>query len=254
MPKSYALIVTLILAAFNSRPAAADSSDTLAVKGGKLHYQVQGTGEPVVLIHGLFSSAQMNWGFNGVIAALAKEHQVIAMDLPGHGQSDKPEAEEAYGQQMVEDVVALMDHLKVKKAHIVGYSMGGMIAGKLMVTHPDRVRSCILGGMGYLPEGGQLQKFWENIPSRGRGIVPPACLHGFSKFAMTDEQLKAISLPVEIVIGDHDPVKKMYVEPLLKVRDDWPVVDVKGAGHITCIFKSEFREEIVKWVDGHKGR
>jgi len=258
MQKLHAIpILSAILMIFTlgprARAATETPSDTFVVKGVKLHYLVQGAGEPVVLIHGLYASAQMNWGFPGIIAELAKNHQVIAMDMPGHGKSDKPEAEDAYGQQMVEDVVALMDHLKVKKAHIVGYSMGGMIAGKLMVTHPDRVTTCILGGMGWLRADAATEKFWEHMRIRDGGILPAACIHGFAKFAFTEEQLKAIKLPVEIIIGDRDPIKKMYVDPLLAVRNDWPVVEIAGAGHIICIIKPQFKEEIVKWLDAHKG-
>lgn len=70
-----------------------------------------------------------------------KDYQVIALDLPGHRQSDEPEDQDAYGTQMVEDIIQLLDHLKIKKAHIVGYSMGGMITVKLLANHQDRVLS-----------------------------------------------------------------------------------------------------------------
>ena len=91
----------------------------------------------------------MNWGLPGASALLAKHFQVITLDCRGHGQSDKPESEGAYGTNMVEDVVRLMDHLNIQKARVAGYSMGGMIAMKLVVTHPDRVTCIVLGGMGW---------------------------------------------------------------------------------------------------------
>ena len=95
----------------------------------------------MVLIHGLYSSADINWRLPGTIKTLAQSHQVISMDLRGHGHSAKPKEESAYGIEMARDVVRLLDHLKIKKAHIVGYSLGGMIAMKLATEHPDRVRS-----------------------------------------------------------------------------------------------------------------
>jgi len=67
----------------------------LDAKGVKIHFLIVGKGEPVVLIHGLHSSAAINWGLTGVISDLSKDHQVIALDLPGHGRSDKPEDEKA---------------------------------------------------------------------------------------------------------------------------------------------------------------
>ena len=81
-----------------------------------------------MLIHGLYASAMINWQLPGVVGMLAPNYRVIALDLPGHGASDKPEDKAAYGVQMVEDVRQLLDHLKIKrKTHIVGYSLGGMI-------------------------------------------------------------------------------------------------------------------------------
>ena len=117
--------------------------------GVPIQYSIEGKGEPVVLIHGLFASARINWRISGIIKALAKDYQVIAMDVRGHGGSGKPKEDEAYGVEMMEDVVRLLDHLNIQKAHVVGYSMGGMITMKLLTRHPDRVRSAILGGMGW---------------------------------------------------------------------------------------------------------
>jgi hypothetical protein len=222
------------------------------VKGTRIFYVVQGQGEPVVLIHGLYSSAGINWVWPGTMAALAKDHRVVAMDLPGHGLSDKPEGPEAYGMQMVEDIVALMDHLEMKKANIVGYSLGGMIAMKLTVTHPERVTSCCLGGMGWLRDGSYLQKFWKDMKVSKSSPVPAACLHGFGEFAVTEEQIKAVRVPVGMLVGDKDPCKALYVAPLAAIRKDWPVVEIKDVGHLDCIVKKDFIDDVVKWVSQFK--
>jgi pimeloyl-ACP methyl ester carboxylesterase len=127
---------------------------TFNSNGVKIAYFTQGDkGEPVVLIHGWLSSAGINWALPGTSALLAKDHQVIALDVRGHGHSEKPLKDEAYGPELVEDVVRLLDHLKIKQAHIVGYSMGGIIAANFIVKHPDRVLTGTLGGMGWLKEG-----------------------------------------------------------------------------------------------------
>ena len=222
--------------------------------GVKIHYLVEGQGEPVVLIHGLYSSVKINWQLPGVVGMLAKNYRVIALDLPGHGESDKPEDEAAYGLQMVDDVRQLLDHLKIKKAHVVGYSLGGMIAAKFLSMHQDRVRSAILGGMGWLRQGSGLQRIWERMPAREGARTPAACVRSFGKLAVTEPQLKALRVPVEIIIGDRDPVKRLYVAPLESVRQDWPVVHIPDAGHITCIMKPQFKAEIKKWLDAHAGR
>lgn len=225
---------------------------TFDAKGVKIHYLVEGTGEPVVLIHGLYSSVEMNWRIPGVISALAKGHQVIALDLPGHGLSDNPDSEEAYGLRMVEDVILLLDHLKIKKAHIVGYSMGGIVALKLIAQHPDRVLSAVLGGMGWLREGSPLQKSWQRMGVPKRSRTPAVCVHSISKLALTVEELKSIRIPVEVVIGDLDPSRRLYVRPLQEVRKDWPVVEIEAAGHLNCITRKEFRDEIARWIDAHR--
>jgi len=222
-------------------PIQADDFDSAGVK---IHYTVQGTGEPVILIHGLYASAQKNWGFNGVIADLAQHYQVIALDCRGHGDSDKPAGEGDYGIKMVDDVVRLMDHLHLPSANLIGYSMGGMIALKLAATHPERVHSAILGGMGWLEDGSPLQRVWENMGARGPSETNSAVLRGFADFAVTADQVKALKMPIQIVVGERDPCKRMYVEPLLQIRPDISEHVIAGAGHITCILKPEFKTEL----------
>jgi len=218
--------------------------------GVKIHYEVAGQGEPVILVHGLYSSAKMNWDLPGITAALAKHYRVIALDNRGHGQSDKPEAENAYGTEMAEDVVRLMDHLQIRQARLVGYSMGGMIAMKALTMHPERFTSVVLGGMGWLKEGTPLQHSWEVMGGRSGGTVPPACLHGLAKLAVTEEQVKAVHVPVTMIVGERDPCRRMYVEPLVKVRPDWPEKVVAGAGHINCIGKPEFLSQLEAALGG----
>lgn len=228
--------------------AAPPKSSTFDANGVKIHYLASGTGEPVVLIHGLDSSAEINWNLNGVIGELAKDHEVVAFDMPGHGQSDKPKDPSAYGRRIVDDLGLLMDHLKIEKAHIVGYSLGGMVALKFVVTHPERTISCTLGGMGWLREGSPLQAFWERMPGRQGARTPSAFTHAVGQLAVTEADLKKVSVPVRVLVGARDPVKRMYVLPLEKVRSDWKVVEIPDAGHLSCIMKPQFRTEIADWV------
>ncbi|HEY7179778.1 MAG TPA: alpha/beta hydrolase [Blastocatellia bacterium] len=219
--------------------------------GVNLHYIVQGEGESVVLIHGLRSSARMNWQMPGIVGLLSKKYKVIAVDMPGHGESDKPANEDAYGLELVEDVVRLLDHLKIRKAHIVGYSMGGMIAIKFMATHQERTLSGVVGGMGWLREGSPLQMIWERLPDRG-GITPPACARSLGKLAVTEAELKSIRVPVVVIVGDRDPVRRLYVAPLQPVRKDWKVIEIEDAGHLNCVVKAQFKEAIAEWLDSQE--
>ena len=225
----------------SSTSIAAAESQFFDAKGVKIHFLIEGTGEPVVLIHGLDSSARINWQMPGTIDALAKDHQVIALDLPGYGESDKPDDPAAYGEQWIDDVILLLDRLDIRKAHIVGYSMGSMVALKLIAEHPERVISGTLGGAGWLREDSILQKIWTHMRSTGARSI--------SELALTADQLKAIRIPVEILVGDRDPMKKLYVEPLESVRSDWRVIEIEGAGHLNCIVKKQFIDELEKWLD-----
>jgi pimeloyl-ACP methyl ester carboxylesterase len=233
------------------RHAEQPLSQSFDARGVRIHYLVLGTGEPVVLIHGLYSSAAVNWQLPGTLADLAARHRVIALDLPGHGQSDKPAGEEAYGLQMVEDVALLLDRLQIRAAHVVGYSLGGMVALRFISRHPDRVLSGVLGGMGWMQEGGAMQRVWQRPRERlrGAGSVPNACVASIGRLALTRAELLAIRVPVEVLIGDRDPVDALYVRPLQAARPDWPVVHIRRAGHLNAFLRDQFKQELARWLD-----
>src|SRR5262249_39083839 len=134
--------------------------------GVKIHYIEAGkktaTGAPVILIHGYTGTARGNWFTNGVADALAGKHWVVAIDCRGHGKSDKPHDASKYGPRMSQDVIELMDHLKIDKAHVHGYSMGGMITGQLLAKHPERLLTAAFGGSG-VPEVDDARK--KEVPA-----------------------------------------------------------------------------------------
>jgi pimeloyl-ACP methyl ester carboxylesterase len=235
------LLVCLPLAFVGVTLLHADEFDS---NGVKIHYVTKGKGDPVILIHGLYATGSGNWQGPGILPALATHYQVIALDLRAHGRSGKPEGEDQYGVQMAEDVVRLMDHLQLPKAHLVGYSLGGMIALKLLALHPDRVSSAVLGGMGWMKAGSPFQQFWGAIKQFGNPIVPAACLGSIGQLAVTQAEVQAVRVPVTIIVGDRDPCRWMYVEPLQRVRPDWPQRIIENATHVSCIGKPEFRAQI----------
>jgi pimeloyl-ACP methyl ester carboxylesterase len=117
-----------------------------ASDGVKIHYITVGDhGTWVVLIHGFTDSAQRMFFTTGIAPALAKNHRVVAIDNRNHGLSDKPNPS---GSGRAEDTIELMDHLKIDKAHIHGYSMGGGFTGALLATHPERFITAAFGGSG----------------------------------------------------------------------------------------------------------
>jgi pimeloyl-ACP methyl ester carboxylesterase len=241
-----AILTVLAVSAISA--AEKTASGTFDADGVAIFYQVAGAGTPVILIHGLAASGDLNWKWPGVMGELAKSFRVIALDLPGHGRSDKPARADAYGKQVVEDVVLLMDHLEIEEAHIVGYSAGGMIAMRLMANHPDRVISGTIGGMGWLQKGSLLDTIWGGLggdPAKGKAA---GFIHGIPEFALTKDELEAIRLPVKVIVGEQDPCYGLYVAPLRKVRPDWPVLEIKQAGHIDCVIQPEFRKAIAQWL------
>jgi pimeloyl-ACP methyl ester carboxylesterase len=110
------------------------------VNGINLYYEIHGTGEPLVLLHGGLGASEM---FGPALERLAEGHRVIAVDLQGHGRTadvDRPIRLET----MAEDIAALMDHLGIERVDAVGYSLGGGVAFQLAVRHPDRVRRLVV--------------------------------------------------------------------------------------------------------------
>jgi pimeloyl-ACP methyl ester carboxylesterase len=246
MPRFFYFLLAVALI-FTNLPAYAEFKIKSFDSGGtKLFYFTEGKGEPVVLIHGWLSSAGVNWALPGISAEIAKNFQVIAIDVRGHGISEKPVKPEAYGLELVEDVVRLLDHLEIKKAHIVGYSMGGFITAKLLSKHPKRCLSGTLCASGWLRVGSLEQKVFA-----GDGKAKDAagmCFQSIAQLAMTEAEFKAISVPTACIIGSKDFLKGLYVTPAAKLHPSWPVVEVKDGDHLTCILKPQFREEIVGWL------
>lgn len=262
--------LSLIIALFAPLAFAADAVEDqfFDSNGVQIHYTVQGLGDPVVLIHGFTSSIDSNWRTNGIIDKLSSDFQVIALDTRGHGKSDKPHDAASYGTEMTEDVVRLLDHLEIDKAHIVGYSMGGFITLKLLTDHPDRFLSAVLGGSGWSEEGLEgLDELAESLET-GKGIGPliealtpegqpvpseeqmaminqmlmatndplalAAVIHGMDDLEITEEQIRSIEVPVLALIGEIDPLRST-VDRLLEVHPDVEVVVLEGKDHMTAI-------------------
>jgi pimeloyl-ACP methyl ester carboxylesterase len=255
-------------------------------KGVKIHYSIEGEGEPVLLIHGFAGTPQVQWVLPGIVRALAKDHRVLTMDVRGHGRSDKPTDPKEYGPKMVEDAVRLLDHLKIKKAHVVGYSMGALITGKLLASHPDRLLSATLGGAGVLPAGTKLPPFVDELADsleKGKGIgpllialTPPdkpkppealiqqlnrmlvgknakalaAVVRSWKDLTVSKEQLKANKVPTLALIGSDDPLK----ESVDLIKDDLAnlkVVTIDGGDHFTTFASPKFVEELRKFLAEH---
>jgi pimeloyl-ACP methyl ester carboxylesterase len=119
-----------------------------------------------------------------------------------------------------------------------------MITLKLLALHPERVNSAVIGGMGWRPADSPMNPFGQTAGNGGRLRVPSACPESFAELSVTEAELKAIKIPATIVVGCHDSCRQMYVEPLRKVRPDWPVRVIPDAGHLNCVLKPEFLAQL----------
>src|SRR5260370_28827647 len=111
------------------------------VNGVKMYYEVHGNGEPVVLLHGAFMTITNNW--TGWIAELSKTRKVIAVEMQAHGRTADIERDITY-ENLADDVAALLEKLKIPKADLIGYSMGGAVAMQCAIRHPDKVRKVVV--------------------------------------------------------------------------------------------------------------
>ena len=268
--RSYTRNAVLALLALLSIPAfgAATEDKYATVAGVKLRYIDVGKGEPIVLLHGGGSSLE-TWVTSGVVANLSKDFRVIAFDARGHGKSDAPHDPKAYGREQALDVVRLLDALKLKRAHFVGFSLGGSTTSQLLTIHPERfLTATLVGGPGRHPwtpreeqrveeEAAEIAK--ECI-SRSRmlrqapaGAKPTeddirkraeecrankdfdqrataASLRGYKDQALTEDQLKSVKVPTLLVVGDLDHTLEA-TRNLKRLRPDATLVIVEGASH-----------------------
>ena len=191
------------------------------VNGIELHYDVQGSGEPLILLHGFLECSSL-WA--PVVPELAKRYKVITVDLRGHGRSTNPSNKFSHPQS-AEDIRALMDSLGIKQARAVGFSSGGMTLLRLATKYPERLsKMVVVGATTHFPEQARAMVRsvkMENLPppmlgafrncaTRGDGQVRDL-LAQFANFAnttddmnLTPADLARIKAQTLIIHGDRD--------------------------------------------------
>lgn len=281
----------LVLALGITLPMAGAAQETtrrdafLDSDGVHLRYVVRGSGPPVLLVHGFSTDIELSWAGLGILDSLAARYQVIALDQRGHGASDKPHDPAAYGTHFVGDLVRLLDHLKIERAHVIGYSMGALVTLNLVTRHPERVTSAVLGGSGWRPaELGRPDFVSAWIPALDRAArgeitvlqallgtdsppFPPqvvaavnrndpralaAVLRGDSTLrTVTAQQLRAVTVPMLAVVGEADDWARADVERMAGVLTRLEVTIVPGANHLSATADPLFLRSIMRFLDSH---
>jgi pimeloyl-ACP methyl ester carboxylesterase len=238
----------------------------------ELAYIDEGDGEPIVLIHGFASNKEVNWILPGWVSTLTRAgRRAIALDNRGHGASAKLYNPAEYTiDQMAGDAISLMDHLGLPRADVMGYSMGGRIAGFLAARYADRLRSSIIAGMGLGlihggpprdnilaaieapsladvtdPMGRAFRAFAEQTKSDLKALA--ACLRGYRQ-TLTREEIGRISVPVLIAIGTRDDIAGPGA-PLAKLIPGAQLLDIPDRDHMLAVGDRDFKQGVAKFLD-----
>ncbi len=247
---------------------------TFISDGAAIYYEVVGDGQPIVLVHGFASSFKRNWRNTSWVEFLTGHgYQLIGLDVRGHGSSEKFYDPQMYGPaRMARDVINLLDHLKIRQADLMGYSMGGGIALYLAMYHADRFRKIILGGIGdgVIREGyvaARPTQIAAALETDDPASITDPVARQFRNFAeQTQNDLRAlaaimrrpraagdlmrvtkINRPVLIVVGEKD----MIVSGASKVAQVIPgaqFVTIPDRDHLNVVGDQRYKEVVLKFL------
>lgn len=247
-------------------PIAPARSGQAAVNGISIYYAVYGSGPPVILLHGGLANADY-WG--NQIKALMPTRTVIVMDSRGHGRSTRDARPYGYD-LMADDVVALMDFLKVPKADVVGWSDGGILGLDLAIRHKDRVGRIFAFAANTVPSGvkddveknptfaafikraGDEYRSHSATPKEYDAFVEQISKMWASEPNWTDAQLQAITAPVLVVDGDHDEaIKREHTEYIAATIPHAGLLILPNASHFAFLQDPElFNFAMLHFLDG----
>lgn len=255
--------------------------------GVSIRFIAEGSGEPVILVHGYGSNIDRGWVTPGVFPAIAARYRAIAIDARGHGESGKPHDRALYGPEMGRDVTRLMDHLGLQRAHIVGYSMGAHIVAQLATLDPQRFLTLTLGGaagrLGWTEEDqrrvdiesaemdqgllrSQFLRLWprdrppptddEIRADSARRLAgqDPRALAAVRRSnpdqVVAVERLAALPMPVLGIVGTADPYLRDF-ERLKTAMPALSLVTIPGASHSSATATPQFREALLAFLQAH---
>jgi pimeloyl-ACP methyl ester carboxylesterase len=232
-----------------------------------------GDNPPVLLVHGFASNVETNWVNTGWVTFLTRAgYRVVALDNRGHGQSQKLYELVDYGAPlMAEDARRLLDHIGIKNANVIGYSMGARISAFLALTHPDRVARVVFGGLGINmvrgmagtgpiaraleapsledvtnPTARTFRAFAEQTKSDLKALA--ACIRS-SRAPITAEMVGQITAPVLVAVGDQDVIGGS-AEELAKIVPGARAFTIAGKDHNRAVGDRTFKDEVLAFFEG----
>jgi pimeloyl-ACP methyl ester carboxylesterase len=207
------------------------------VNGLKMYYEVHGSGDPVVLLHGAFMTITNNW--TGWIGELSKTRKVIAVELQGHGRTADIDRDISSA-NLADDVAALLDHLKIPRADLIGYSMGGGVAMQCAIRHPEKVRKVVVISARFRHDGAVKEALdalpqltaeafkGSPIETEYKKLSPtPNEFPNFVKHLLAAEskpddlgadKLKATKAPMFFIHGDADGVRLDHIAEMFRLK------------------------------------
>ena len=234
--KTTAFILTMLLWAV----ASAQQQPTMGyapVKGPNMYCEIHGSGDPVVLLHGSFMTITNNW--TGWIGELSKTRKVIAVELQGHGRTADIKRDFSY-ENLADDVAGLLDHLKIPRADLIGYSMGGGVAMQCAIRHPERVRkvvsiSAVFRHDGLVKEaldmfprltaetfkGSPIETEYKKLsptPDEFPNFVKRVVAMALKPYDFGADKLKATKAPMFFIHGDADGVRLEHIAEMFRLK------------------------------------
>lgn len=241
-------------------PVAGATAGFATVNGIKLRYATVGHGSPVLMLHGGLANADY-WGHQ--VEALAPRHTVILVDSRGHGRSTRDARPFGYD-LMADDVVALLDTLKIERADVVGWSDGGILGLDLAMRHPDRVgkifafaANTVTSGVkegveknptfaAYIARAGEEYAKLSPTPKDYDAFVEQISRMWASQPNWSDADLARIRSPVLIADGDHDEaIKREHTEHIASVIPGAGLLILPNASHFAFLQDPAFFNDAV---------
>jgi pimeloyl-ACP methyl ester carboxylesterase len=217
-----------------------------SVNGLEMYYEIHGTGQPLVVLHGAYMTIE---SMGEIVSSLAETRQVIAVELQGHGRTADVDRPLAY-EQMADDVAALIGYLGIEQADVFGYSMGGGVALQVAVRHPEVVRKLVLASASYTSDGmypevlatidtitpelfagSPIEEAYlrtaphpEDFPT----LVAKLKQLDMEPFAWPPEDIRGISAPTLLIIGDSDAIRPEHAVELFRLLGGGVMGDLAG--------------------------